>query len=149
MVFSYSIMEDILKEKLHAFILINNPDLAVELRAAGSIIEYVADKVTGVMPRVGQMLEEEMPQYIIEELILRDLTEELRPSRFHYIRNTVEEEFPRLFELLSEAGVFTYECINLVDRCGDIFNNYNFSDQTKDNRFLRYAIIAELHGYLG
>lgn len=142
-------MQDVLKEKLYAYIIVNNPDLAVKLQAAGSTTQYVADKVAAVMPRVGQMLENEMPPYIVEELTLRDLTADLQPSRFNYIRNTLQEEFPETFRLLSDAGVVTYECINMVDRCENIFNDYNFSEETKDSRFLRYAIIAELHDYLG
>lgn len=140
-------MQSILIEKLRAYILINNPDLVVQLQADYAVTQYLQDKILGVMPMVEKMLAEDKPSYIIEELCLNQMTTELRPSKFNYIQSVIEEEFKEEYQKLLETGVLTYETINLVESCKDIFESFEFSATNEDNRFMRYAVIAEIHSY--
>ena len=135
-------MQSILTEKLRAYILMNNPELAVKLQAEYSVTQYLEDRVMSVMPLFESLLLEGKPSYVIEELCLNEMTADLRPSRFNYIKSVIEEEFIRQYEQLVTTGVLTYECISLLEACAGIFDNYNFSDANEDNRFLRYAVIA-------
>ena len=137
-------MQSILIEKLRAYILVNNPDLAVKLQADYSVTQYLEDKVMSVTPLLEGLLLEGKPGHIIEELCLLEMTTDLRPSRFNYIKSIIEEEFIREYEQLLKTGVLTYECITLVKVCSGIFDNYDFSEATEDNRFLRYSIIAAI-----
>ncbi len=140
-------MQSILTEKLRAYILINNPDLAVQLQADYSVTRYLEDKVAAVMPLVEQLLGENKPAYIIEELCLNRMTEDLRPSRFNYLREVVETEFRDDYLRLQRAGVLSYELINLIDVCTEAFETFGFSEVTADNRHMRYAVIAAVHDY--
>lgn len=140
-------MKTILIEKLSAFILINNPDLIVQLQTDYSVTQYLDDKVALVIPLIEKLINEEKPSYIIEELCLREMTADLVPSRFSYIKEIISEEFSEDFERLSAAGVVTYETINLIEYCKDHFESFGFTKENEDNRFLRYAVIAAIHDY--
>jgi hypothetical protein len=140
-------MQSVLTEKLRAYVLINNPDLAVQLQADYSVTQYLEDKVLTVMPMVESLLKEDKPVYIIEELCLQAMTADLRPSRFNYIKGIIEEEFTADYDRLVKVGVLTYETINLIGHCKEAFDNFAFSEETEDNRFLRYAVIAAVHDY--
>lgn len=140
-------MQTVLTEKLRAYIIINNPDLAIHLQADYSVTKYLEDKVAAVMPMVLAMLGQDRPAYVIEELCLNEMTADLRPSRFNYLKEIVETEFPDDYQRLQKTGVLTYEIINLIEVCKEMFENFSFSEETEDSRFLRYAIIVLVHDY--
>lgn len=140
-------MQSILFEKLRAFILVNNPDLVIQLQADYSVTKYLEDKVMLVLPMVEQLLAEDKPGYIIEELCLNEMTTALRPSKFNYLKGIVEEDFPEDYARLMSTGVLTYEAINLIETCKEHFESFSFSEATEDNRLLRYAVIASIHDY--
>ncbi|OKS85692.1 hypothetical protein [Mucilaginibacter polytrichastri] len=141
-------MVEKLKEKLWAFIVHNNPDLMLNLQEEYSVTKYLEEKVNGIIPMIEALLAEGKPQYVIEELCLSAMTAELKPSKFLYIRSVIEEEFPDDFKRLQEDGVLTYEVVNLIEACQDAFEAFGFSEETQDDRHLRYAIIAQVHDYL-
>ena len=141
-------MQNILMEKLRVYIAGNHPDLLIRLQGEFSVTQYLEDKVASAMPMAEQLIAEGKPQYIIEELCMNELTEDLRPSRFNYIKNILEEEFADDYKRLAETGVLTYETVNLIEACKEVFETFEFSEANEDDRFLRYAIIAEIHDYL-
>ncbi len=141
-------METVLKEKLWAYIVHNNPDLMISLQEAHSVTKYLEEKVNAVMPMAEQLGGEGKPQYAIEELCLNTMTEELKPSRYQYIRSVIEEEFPLDYERMKENGTLTYEVVNLIQVCKDIFSDFDFNSENESNRHLRYAIIGQVHNYL-
>jgi len=141
-------MQELLKEKLRAYLVSHNPDLLLKLQGNISITNYLNDKVVAVLPMAQQLLEEGRPGYVIEELCLNALTEDLRPSKFNYIQQVLEDEFPEEYQKFKEAGVLTYETMNMVEACASLFESYAFNEANEGNRFLRYAIIAGVHDYL-
>jgi hypothetical protein len=141
-------MQHLLKEKLRSYIQQNNPELLIGLQESFSVNTYLDDQISKVMPTVVRLLGEEKPGYIIEELAMNELTEPLRPSRFNYLQDVLEEEFNKEYHAFKQAGVLTYETINLIEACKDTFENFPFTEDTEDVRFLRYAIIAKVHDYL-
>lgn len=141
-------MQSMLMDKLWAFIVHNNPDLMFSLQEDYSVTRYLEEKVSAVMPMVTQLLGEGKPLYIIEELCLNAMTEELKPSRYLYIRSVIEEEFNLDYERMKESGTLTYEVVNLIEACKDIFSDFDFNSENEANRHLRYAIIGQVHNYL-
>ncbi|MDE3183104.1 MAG: DUF1896 family protein [Bacteroidota bacterium] len=141
-------MKEMLKEKLWAYIIINNPDLMISLEEDHSVRQYLDTKVNEVMPLAEQLLNEGEPHYIIAELCINAMTEDLRPSRYQYIRTLLEEEFPQDYERLKENGTLTYEVVNLIAVCEQVFSDFDFNKENKNNRFLKYAIIGQVHDYL-
>lgn len=141
-------MQSMLMEKLWAYIVHNNPDLMLSLQEDYSVTRYLEEKISAIMPMVAQLLREEKPQYIIEELCLQAMTEDLKPSRFQYIRSLIEEEFNSDYMRMKESGTLTYEVVNLIEACKSIFSDFDFNSENEENRHLRYAIIGQVHDYL-
>ena len=141
-------MQSVLMEKLRAWITEHNPDLLLKLQGNFSVTQYLEDKVASVMPMVQQLLSEGKANYIIEELCVNELTADLRPSKFDYLKTVLEEDFPDDYNRMAESGVLTYELVNLIEACKEVFETHGFSEENEDNRFLRYAVIAEIHDYL-
>jgi len=141
-------METVLKEKLWAYIVHNNPDLMITLQESRSVSQYLDEKVNAVMPMAEQLSGEGKPHYIIEELCINAMTGELKPSRYQYIRSVIEEEFPKDYKRRKENGTLTYEVVNLIEECKGIFNDFDFNSENESNRHLRYAIIGQVHNYL-
>ena len=135
-------------EKLRAYITEHNPDLLLQLQGNFSVTQYLEDKVASVMPLVKELLSEGKANYIIEELCMNELTADLRPSKFDYLKTILEEDFPDDYNRMAEAGVLTYEVVNLIEACKEVFETHGFTEENEDNRFLRYAVIAEIHDYL-
>lgn len=118
------------------------------LQEGYSVSTYLEDKISKVMPYVLKQIEEGKEGYAIDELALLEMTKDLRPSKFNYIKDVIEHDFVDQFHKFREAGVLTYECINMIEACNDLFTNFDFREgNTVDNR-LRHAIIARLHDYL-
>lgn len=141
-------MRNILLEKLQEFIQENNPDLVVKLEADFSATRFLNDRLDGITAFMEGLLAEGRPSYIIEELCMQELTAGLRPSRYHYLKSVLEEEFPREYQALEEAGVIKYEVINMLEACKGHFEAFEFSEENEQNRYLRYSVIAEIHDYL-
>ncbi len=141
-------MHTILIEKLRSYLVHNSPDILIRLQHDFSLTQYLEDKVFQVMPLAEQLIAEQKPQYIIEELCMDELTKDIRPSRFLYIRGLLEEEFRQTYERFREMGVLTYETINLIDACNPVFDHIGFTEENEDDRQLRYAITGAISGYL-
>lgn len=141
-------MKEMLKEKLWAHIVNNNPDLMISLQGEQSVDNYLDNKVVAVMPTAEQLLAEGKPHDIISEICMNEMTADLKPSRYQYICSVLEDEFPNDYERLKEDGTVTYEVINMIKACNDIFDEFEFSIDNEDNRFLKYAIIGRVHDYL-
>jgi hypothetical protein len=141
-------MENILKEKLWFYIIHNNPDLMFTLQEAYSVSDYLNEKVKGIKSILTDMLLEGTPQYIIEEICLNVLTEDLKPSRFLYISSLLEEEFEDKYTSFSKSGILQYEVINLMESCKEIFESIGFTNENEDDPTLRNAIIGQIADYL-
>ncbi len=141
-------MQTILIEKLRSYLVENNPDMLVGLQTSFSVSSYLEDKVSLVMPLVEQLISEGKPQYIIDELCLLELTKDLRPSRFNYIRQILEEEFLQTYTRFREIGVLTYEIINLIEACNPVFEAIGFTEENESDRGLRYGIMGTIQEYL-
>ena len=140
-------MKDILIKKLHEYIRENNPDVLLQLEEEGKVHEYLSEKLNTVGTLINQSGNGQ-PAYIIEETCMDVLTQELRPSRYNYILSILEEEFEPAYQQLQQSGTLRFEVINMISQCLPVFEDLNFSEETVDNQFLRYAITGEIGEYL-
>ena len=140
-------MQQALITKLHEYIRENNPDLLFQLEEDGKVTEYLSDKISTVSALIKQT-ENGKPAYIIEDACMDVLTHDLRPSKFNYISNLLQEEFESTYNQLQESGTLKFEVISLINQCQPVFDDLNFSSENEDNQFLRYAIIGIISEYL-
>jgi hypothetical protein len=108
--------------------------------------EYLSNKISTIKPLLEQ-LEKGKPAYIIEETCMDILTKELRPSKFNYISNILEEEFEDTYQLLLESGTLKFEIINLINHCQSVFQAIEFTEED-DNPLLNYAVTGAISEYL-
>ena len=134
-------MHDILIDKLHRYIQENNPDLLLQLEEDGKVTEYLSDKISALDELLNQL--EGQPVYIIEEACMKALTQDLRPSKYDYICNILEEEFETVYQRLHELGTLKFEVINLIGECQTVFDELTFTEQNEDWQ-LRYTIIGAI-----
>ena len=139
-------MENILKQKLHTYMLENHPEMVIHLQEEQALTAYLKDKIDGISQVMQQHISDGKPAYIVEEICLRILMSELGPSRFNYVKMILETEFPRDYERLLLAGVLTYETINILKDCREAFDT-NLIVDGEDNRYLRYSIISVVADY--
>ena len=141
-------MQELLKEKLWTFIVHNNPDLMLNLQQDFSVTGYLEKKLFNVQPLVSQLLAENKPGYVIEELCMEELTKDLHSSKFNYIHSILEEEFELDFLRIKESGLLTYEIVNLISESEMAFETLGFTQDNEQDRMLRYAIAGTIRQYM-
>jgi hypothetical protein len=141
-------MESQLKEKLWKYIVHNNPDLMFDLQEDYSVSSYLDGKISGILPMLSQLLEQGLPSSTVEERCMETLTEELKPSRFLYIKSVLEDEFEDQYYTWREAGIVTYETVNLIAHCKEVFEHFGFTPENEEDPDLRNAVIGQVAGYL-
>ena len=140
-------MQEILIQKLHDYIRENNPDLLFELQPEHKVTDYLQGSVGSIQELLNHLLFQNRPASFIEELCMEELTRPLRPSRFNYLKNILQEEFPNDFERLQQNSLLTSELINLIAACDPVFDELNFSEEHEDDRNLHYAITGTVQEY--
>ena len=141
-------MKEILIGKLLEYIRDNNPDILFALEAEDKLRLWLYSKAETVEPLCQQMEADKQPAYIIEETCLNELTRELRPSRYNYIINLLEQEFENDYTILVKSGLLQHEVVNMIGYCDSVFNDLKFSEENEDNHFIRYAICGAISEYL-
>jgi len=53
-----------------------------------------------------------------------------------------------VFGKFQDAGVLTYEILNMIKMCNPIFDAFHFSEEMEDDRLLAYAVIGTVEEYL-
>jgi len=134
--------------KLHAFTAEHNPDVLISLQEQGRLSAWMEDKVQGLDLLIAQLRSEGKPGYIIEEICMKEQTAELVPSKYEYVDEIFRDEFEETYYRLKENGVLTYEIINILHRCEAVFEEFPLTEDTDDDRFLRYAVIGTIQHYL-
>jgi hypothetical protein len=141
-------MDKKLIERLHSYLVNNRPDLLITLQQDGGVTAYLTEKIEGISSLKQQLIDDGRSVYQIEEICIDYLTRNLRPSKFNYISSLLMEEFEATYYAWRETGVLTYEIINLIAAADPLFNHFQFSEDTEDDKWLRYAVIGEIALYL-
>jgi predicted DNA-binding transcriptional regulator len=141
-------MKEILIGKLLEYIRDNNPDILFALEAEDKLRSWLYDKAYSAESLVQQLKNDKQPDYIIQETCLVEMTRDLRPSRYNYILNILEQEFERDYELLLQSGLLQHEIVNMIDYCNSTFDDLRFAEENEDSQFIRYAITGAVSEYL-
>jgi hypothetical protein len=139
-------MEKMLIKKLHEYIRENNPDLLLQLEEDSKVTEYLFNKVNATAPIIIEY--KGQPDYIIEEACMDELTKDLRPSKYNYINQILEEEFEDTYQQLQNSGTLKFEVINLISQCQPVFEAIGFTEENEDSSELRNAITGTVSEYL-
>jgi hypothetical protein len=140
-------MKDILSIKLVEYLRENNPDILFSLEEEGSLVSYINEKMEVVDSLLSQLQEQHQPEYIIEETCLEVLTQDLRPSKYNYIKELLEEEFIIEYHHLLRSGILRFEVINLISKCNPLFEAFEFSEKNEEDKNLLYTVIGTIKEY--
>lgn len=139
-------MKEILFQKLHLYLRENNPDILLPLEEERKVTSWMRDKILTVESLIKEL--DGQPEYTIEQTCMEFLTKDLRPSKFIYIKNILEEEFENNYKQLLESGSIMFEGVNLVRQCKPVFDELHFNKENEDDRLIKYAIIGAIAEYL-
>lgn len=140
-----NILQERLIYKLFDYICDNNPDLLFQLEEERRVTPYLHEKIASIDAVIIAHATE--PEYILEERCMLALTQDLRPSKYNYIREVLEEEFSATYRLLIEAGTLKYEAVNLIGFCQELFDAMHFSETKEQSKLLYYAIAGAISEY--
>ena len=141
-------LERHLASRLRQYLLENHLELAIALEEEHRLAHYLESKVKSVRELIGGLAPQNRPAYVVEALCLEELTRDLRPSRFHYVRTLLEEAFHTDYLRMKKSGVLAYEVIGLTGACEPIFEVFGFATDSEDGRGLRRAISGMAAEYL-
>ncbi len=104
-------MSDKLQGLLLGYIRENNPDLLQQLDEDDSLHAWVIEKIR----EVELVLLQAKPIPDAEFLDL--MTVDLKPSKYNYLRDLLEDEFPDDYQRLKDSGMLRYEIIHIIHLC--------------------------------
>jgi len=141
-------MEESLKNKVYQYISENNPDLLLSLQENNKTTSYINKKVGEVGDLINELSAANTPAYIVEEVCMDALTKDLRPSKYNYISNILEEEFEFAYLQFKKSGTLLYEVLNLLNQCEPYFEALGFTEENEDKKELYYAVTGTIDKYL-
>ena len=140
-------MEQILINQLHSYMLLNNPDLLLALQGTGKVTEYLEEKVQTAYPLLDKLIEEEAAPFYIEEQCMAYLTQDLRPSRYLFLSAFLEKQFPVQYHRWKGSGILVYEVANLEALLMDIFEDFQFSEDSENDTPFKYVLMKKMQEY--
>jgi hypothetical protein len=140
-------MRYILLSKLREFLKENHPDILLSLESSEVITDYLNKKLDAVENLLHELLAEQRPNYIIEELCMNALTEDLGPSKFNFIKDVLEDEFLIEYHHLLRSGILRFEITNLIAACDHLFEAFEFTKGNEGDKNLRYTITGTIREY--
>ena len=141
-------METALKERLWDYIIIHNPELMYHLQEQYLVGSYLQRKVNEVLPQAQEMRANGVDVCTILEACIEELTQELKPSKFQFVRRVIQEEFPAEYQLLSSTYMLDYEVLNIVDASWDIFQQFGPYCERENSKIQRYAVMHQISTHL-
>lgn len=136
-------MQEILMKKLLLYIQENNPEFFTQLEEESRVTDYLLSKVG----MVDNLITDGQHAYFLETACMDILTQDLKPSRYHYICKILEEEFEGYHEKLEASGLKKFKAINLLDSCKQVFDDFGFNEESEKNQLLRYLIMGSISEY--
>lgn len=138
-------MKEYLTQLLYQYISDNNPDVLVGLENEAGVTDYLNQQLSTVTPLLSR---EGIPPYVMEAECMEILTADLKPSRYLYLSEILEEEFPADHLLFQSLGVLLFEIINLIEYCATAFEEAGFTANNEDDKYIRYLIVGTVSEYL-
>lgn len=137
-------MKEILRRQFRQYIKENNPDLLAVLVDSGRLEEFLEENLDSVEELLDSLILKQVTPAKILEQCMAELTRPLRPSRYHYCRNLLQEWFPASNEKFIEDGLLKIQLIEFISLADPIFDELRFSEDTKELPLIRYAILGAL-----
>jgi len=140
-------MKEQLKKQLENYLVQHNPDLIISLQHR-ILDQYLEEKLAKHLPRFDALVINRKAPELITRVLMKALTADLRPSKYHYLRNLLKEEFTGDYLQLRENGTLTQEIAQLIAVCTPIFSAMHFSMAKLNDKLIRHAVCRQIKQYL-
>jgi hypothetical protein len=137
-----------LRIRLFDYLVHNNLDVVIRLKDKSGMSAYMEERLALAEPMVKQEQESGTPDCILVERCLEELTKDLRPSKFRFIRTLLKEHFDEDYSRFREKGTLTCEVVNLIESCFPVFEKLGFNETNESDPYLRYVIAGQIKDYL-
>jgi hypothetical protein len=134
-------MSDKLQGLLLGYIRENNPDLLQQLDEDDSLHAWVIEKIREV--EMVLLQSKPVPDAEFLDLMIVDL----KPSKYNYLRDLLEDEFPDDYQRMKDSGMLRYEIIHLIHLCSYYFETMPVAQDPDENRQLDYAVSGMITDY--
>ncbi len=129
-------MKERMRELLINYLRENNPDVLLQLEEAGMAEVWLQQRVNNINENLSEA--ENMDVF----------TEELRQSKFLFVKNIFETEFPADYQKMLNAGILTFEVINMLTACQDVFGQLPLTVETEEDSLLIATVTGAISEYL-
>lgn len=141
-----------LEKRFWAHLYVNHYEFILELEQAQIFETYMKEVMRSVTSLLEKLLSEGNPDYVVEELCLNMLLEEVRPAHFPYFLQVFSEQLAEIYQIWHKKGILKVQIINftrfLRGRCrlDGLFENPNKQEiyQTITNQ-LRSFFYTQKH----
>jgi hypothetical protein len=137
-------MSDKLQGLLLGYIKENNPDLLMQLDEDDALHAWVIEKIHEVELVLGDAKARRVPDNEFMDL----MTVDLKPSKFHYMRDLLEDQFPEEFDQLLASGELRFEVIQMIGLCNHLFEAMPLREDIDENAQLDHAVKTVMTNYL-
>ena len=137
-------MNDKLQGLLLGYIRENNPDLLYQLDEDDALHAWVTEQIREVELVLGNAKATRIADTAYMDL----MTVELKPSKFHYMRDLLEDQFVEDFNRFLASGELRYELIELIGLCNPFFEAMPLQEDIHENRQLDHAVKGVISQYL-
>ena len=103
-----------LEKRFWAHLYVNHFEFILELEEAGIFNRYMLDVMQSVSSLFERLQSENKPDYIVEELCLDALLEEVRPARSPYFLHVLSGQFPEIYQSWQRQGILKVQIINFT-----------------------------------
>lgn|GEM_PF-1981156 len=141
-------MEALLLENFREYIVAHYPELILRNQEEYPLSRFMRETMQSVLPTLKYMEDQCRPEHEVLQHCMNELIKGLGPSKTDYLLNILSIEYPREHHSLSASGTLTWNVVQLIKSCDDVFESYGFTENSKDSTLLRHAVIAIVHDYL-
>lgn len=140
-------MKNQLKEQLRQYIAENYPEMVHQFNPDVPFTTYLSDQIKLIEPLMDELMAQGHTSDEIQNLCFKELIKDFYPSKYRYLLEIIEAEFPSEYDTFSNLGILKFTVMNIMTQCEAAFEAFDFSEETLDDRFMRYQMIAEIQIY--
>jgi len=135
-------MKHKLSELFGTYLAEHNPDILLELERENRVGAFIEAAIESLEIHPDELACQGLPNYLIEEICLEQLTQGVRPSRYDYLLSLLADEFSTTLTDWTERNLLPQAGVALLGDCGPVFDRFGFSEQKVEDKRLRDEMIT-------
>ncbi|HWB27702.1 MAG TPA: DUF1896 family protein [Chitinophagaceae bacterium] len=122
-------MQELLHIKLRNYLAVHYPGMLLSLAEEGKEEAFIREQVESISGEMDAMLAGGAPAYEVEVACMDILIASLPPSKYDYVLDILEEDFPEKLSAFESSGITLYEICNIIAACGELLEGFDEEDE--------------------